>query len=437
MHGLFDFIMCSEASRTLRESVMYLTLDALVGDSDNAGRRQTALKLVYPLLQDFVTHISYFKDRRMSELALKLCFRFLEEDSGTMMENQVRFKTIALLSRIVARRMFWYPKDWCTPAQFDLLVDYHLRGCEGRDYDTVKYTFILLCGLGGSPSTLDRMRRYIDTMIRFMGQETTRVAALRAAFAVRSVIALVGRGDKSLRECFSKALASAVLSGATVTQTSLDDIPFKKISFFNSYRDRPYLKLLCTLSQERAWHPQLYQIGHFDNSLAIADTLTSQKDARFDDYAVHVAHIFGIIDTYGKEHPFFSAVQSYPCWPLVLRAWRYIFCLKFFGGDPTHPFQVLSTTDCLAALPSIVAYARSQCDNREESLLALVEQVCHKLDEQTQQREHADAQHVQDSSFGHRGIPVLGIQIRELLKAFRIDATPVGALDGRMAYRSG
>lgn len=92
----------------------------------------------------------------------------------------------------------------------------------------------MLASLHGSPSTPDRRRSYIDTIIHFMGQKFIRVAALRAAWSIR--IASMGQSNKSLRERLSEALAEcAVLSDAM--QTSLDNKPVKESSAFNWNHD--------------------------------------------------------------------------------------------------------------------------------------------------------------------------------------------------------
>jgi hypothetical protein len=398
-------------------------LAVLVDEIREPRWHQNAWKLVHPLIQDFGgTSVAIFLEFRMPERAVKFCCRLLEEDSSTKGKNQVQSNSIPILIRLVAYRRAMYKTVPLphTQAQFDLLVDHHVRICENTDYDAIWDTLTVLEWLGGSPSTPGRLGRYIDTTMGFMGLEITRGAALRAACAIRLAVASMGRDYVSLREDFSKAFASAVLSDAA--QTPLDDNP--TFSFFYSHRDtRPYLSLLCTLFQEPIWHPQLHQNGHFDNCLAIAKALSSQEDDDFDEYAVPLAHIFAIIDVSGEEHPWFSPVQAYLTWQFVLRAWRCIFRLAFFGGELkyTDPFHF--TTDCIEALPSLVAYARKRCDDKEGRIIALVEQVCRKLDEEKQQCQHDDSQHIRDDiSFGHRGIPALGKQIYELLDASQRDA---------------
>ena len=116
--------------------------------------------------------------------------------------------------------------------------------------------------------------------------------------------------DESLREDFSKALASVFLLDPKWTT-----LPFKEISFFNWSRNVPHLELLCTLTRDPTWHLQLHQNGHLDNCLVIAKTLLSQNGDLFasQKYAVtSVAHIFAIIDALGDEtHPFLNTVQAY------------------------------------------------------------------------------------------------------------------------------
>jgi hypothetical protein len=80
------------------------------------------------------------------------------------------------------------------------------------------------------------MRHYMEIMIHFMALDPTRTAALQAAQAVRSEVASMGQDDKSLREHFSKALATAVLSDAA----PLNENSFKDISFFHTHQARAY-----------------------------------------------------------------------------------------------------------------------------------------------------------------------------------------------------
>lgn len=138
--------------------------------------------------------------------------------------------------------------------------------------------------------------------------------------------------------------------------------------------------------------------------------------------------------------------------------------------------MLLSKTGFLEALPSLVAYARRRWNTTEtDRLLALVEEVCKKLDEEKQrakaekrqskqdeeskpseekhqskadqecepgeekQQSKADEEQQQskpgeekqqskpdvalfvedDNTFGHRGIPALGKELRELMGTFQ------------------
>jgi hypothetical protein len=238
----------------------------------------------------------------------------------------------------------------------------------------------VLAWLGGSPSTQDWTRRYIDTAIRFMRQSTTRQAALHVARSIPSAVASMGQDDESFRECFSEALALAVLSYAPQTY---NDTPFTSLFLF---RDIPYLRLLCALSQKPTWHPQLHQNCHFNNCLAIAETLSSREDDLLDECVVPLAQIFAIMDASGDERPPFTEDLAYVVWPLALRAWRYIFNLPFFGGTAYVKFWQLElaiTMEYLDVLPSLVYSARKRWDQGKETdrLLALVENACGKLNE--------------------------------------------------------
>ena len=384
------------------------TLGVLVGDI--AGSQETALKLVHSLLQDYDKHIPYLWDDRLLERALDFCFCLLEE--GAPGEDHVRSKSVARLLRILDHH--WSRLKWArrTPAQFDMLVDYHLHICEGTDHDAIRCTFMVLISLHGSPSTPDRTRLYIDTMIRFMGHDTTCIAALRAACVLRSAVASMGQDNESLRERFSKALASVILPS---TRPPLNYNPFMKITFFHDYRDMAYLMLLDTLVREFTWQPQLHQTGHFDNCLAIAETLSTKSDQYLDQYAVPVAHIFAIIDDSDEGRPLFHLLQACTSWPLLLRAWRFIFNLDLFEGINIYVADdELSTEDCLAALPSLVSFARKHCDDRNEALPAVVEQVCSKLDnKETEQREQRE---IEGTRYILLRYPTLGKQMRQLLK---------------------
>ena len=367
----------------------------LVGDI--AGSHETALKLIHPLLQDCDNHIPIFWDDRLDRV-LNFCFRLLEE--GALGEDDIRDNSVVRLLRILDHH--YYRLQWIswTPAQFDMLVDYHLHICEGTDHDAISCTFMVLMGLGGSPSAPDQMCLYIDTMIHFMGHETTCIAALRAACVLRSAVAAMGRDNESLRGRFSKALASVI---------PLNN-PLPKITFFHRYRDMTYLILLRTLAQEITWQLQLHQTGHFDNCLAIAKTLSTEGNRRYDEYAVPVAHIFAIIDDSNEGRPLFHLL---PSWQLLLQAWRFIFNLDLFEGANIYARDVLSTEDCLTALPSLTLFARRHCDDQDEVLLTVVEQVCSELGKETQQCKQGETESMQHIIPRY---PALGKQMRQLLE---------------------
>jgi hypothetical protein len=301
--------------------------------------------------------------------------------------------------------------------QFDQLVDCHIRICDGTDNEEIFDTFQMLSWLGGSPSTRDRTCRYIDTIIRHMGHEDTRHSALRAACAVRSLVASMGQDDKSFREHVSKVLASAVLSNAP--QTSIDDNPFMDVSYFYPSRDMPYLMVLCVLSQEPTWHPQLHHNGHFNSCLAIAKTLSSHGLDYFNKYSVPVAQISAIMAASEDERPLITEDQANAIWPIILRAWRYIFNLHFFGGKRMPMWWDLSTMGCINALPSLIEYARKRQGQRDETdgLLVMVEQACHKLDEDKPHHEHDGSRRIRDDPFWQQILPVLNKHISESLDA--------------------
>ena len=309
---------------------------------------------------------------------LKCCFRLLEEDIDAMGEDQVR--SVAILLRWLPRHEL-QPSTEHTQGHVDLLVDYHLQIYEGTDYEAVDNTFEVLAGLGASPSTQGRMRRYIDTMIRYM--EIT-PAALHAAWIVRSAIASMGQEDESFRERFSKALSSVLMGRYSTVHQAPGDSP-----------NTTCLTLLCLLSQVPAWHPQLHQSGLFDNCLAIADVLLSEEFYLSDGAnAVPVAHILAIMEGLDEENSFFRAVQGYPSWPVILRAWRYIFTPGLpQWAVPKKPWEMLPATECIIALPPVVASARRRCGNMEEpAVIGLVEQALQKLVEERQNHEQDGSQ---------------------------------------------
>ena len=385
--------MCRSAIYTFRRSAADRILGILVGDIPGSQWHEAALKLVHPLLQAIDKEYGYGGLRIIGkeygygdelQRCLKFCFRLLEEDIDAMGEDQVR--SIAILLRWLTRYPFGSSTKH-TQGQVDLLVDYHLQICEGTDHKAIDVTFEVLARLGASPSTQGRMRRYIDTMIQYL---KITPEALHASWAVRSAIISLGQEDESFRARFAKALSSVRLG-----QLPDGTIWTKKASTFGSHLT--CLKFLCLLSQVPAWHPQLHQSGHFDNCLAIVDVLPSGENNLFGRaLAVPVAHILAIMDASGDKNPFFKTVQGYPSWPVILQAWRYIFIpnppkgsLVKFVGD----WHLLSTAECIAALPPLVASARRRCSNSEEPVvIALVEQAFHQLNEERQNHEQDGSQ---------------------------------------------
>ena len=340
------------------------------------------MKLVHPLLQ--VIDREYgcsIGGRHVLQRCLKYCFRLLE-DMGAMGEDQVR--SVAILLRCQTRFSRETSKEY-TQRQVDLLMDYHLQICQGTVHEAIDDTFEVLARLGASPTTRDRMRHYIDTMIQYI--EIT-PQALHAAWTVRSAIASLGQEDESFRGRFSKALSSVRLG-----QLPDSTIPTKKALILDPHMT--CLKFLCLLSQVPAWHPQLHQSGLFDNCLAIAGALSPGKDDDDlgDAHAVPVAHVLAMMEASDEENPFFKPVQGYPSWSVILRAWRYIFTTKGSLARFVGDWQVVSTTECIAALPPLVASARRRCGNGEEPVvIALVEQALHKLNEGRQNHEHDGSQ---------------------------------------------
>jgi hypothetical protein len=374
-----------------------------------------ALKLIHPLLR---TGISNLYDRRTCDRALKFCCRLLGDDSDTLGDNQVRSKLVITLIHRISDYAFDFPEPLPhTQSQFDQLVDYLLRICGGPDIAAIRDTFRVLTWLGGSPSNRCRTRRYIDTIICFMGQKITCYYALRAACAVRALVASMGQEDESLREQISNALASAVILRAL--QISTHDSPFTDISFFESHCVINYFRLLCALSKEHTWHPQLHHSGHFNNCVASAKTLSSQEHDLFDEYAVPVVQIIAIMDASVDEHPLVTEDQVHVIWPFILRVWCYIFNLDFFGGERVAAWWQPSITDCIDALPSLVEYARKRHGQREEAvrLIALVTKACRKLEEDKPQHAQDGIQRIRDDPFWKQNLGVLRKEIFELLDA--------------------
>ena len=404
---VISLYLCSKGIAILGESVISCLLGVLLGDIPGRGWQPRALELLPSLLQHFFKNGTYFRYRFTNERCIRYCFHLLEEASSTEAEDIVRSRTVASLIHHFRCLAHWKPRNWYTQREFDHLVDYQLQICQGTDYDTIKHTFHMLSVLCGTPSTQGRMRRYADTMIQFMGQKLwVFYPTLIAAFQVRKDVALIGRDDATFRKDFSTKLA-IVLTDAT-QPVPHDMNPFGKASFLNWGRDILYLYLLSTLSQDVTWQPHLRQSGHFDNCVVIADTMSYTRHNFWDAYAVPVAHILANIDASGVHTP---------VWPLILRAWRYIFNQVFFGGEIEEaPFHLLSNKDCLEALPIIAAFARRRGNDKQQALITLVEQVCNKLDEEKQFRQQGEFQGIQEEmSVGSPDICDLGKQIRGLL----------------------
>ena len=495
-------------------------LGEITDPRQGARYNHVARQLVQPLLQDCQKSIDILNDlsdAHMSETYLKLCFSLLEKAQGReggdnvhsgqfeeAFQDQVQSNVAFLLHLSLNCYTLldgpnWYlafelgPYGWHTPKQFDLLVDYHAHICDSKGANfslkAILNTFVVLAGLHGSPSTPERQRHYAETTIQFMDpgmiyrvrmdpgiRRQIRYAALNAAFSIRTVIAVMGREDETLREEFSRALSSAVL-GLQRTITPVYENTFNTPFFRETSRNLCYLQFLCTLVQEPAWRDQLYKTGHFDICLGIVDALSTRRGDEFGAYVVYITHIIASVDAVGEENSILSmGIQGYPIWPLILQAWHFIFSLDFFESASEENLMLLSKTGFLEALPSLVAYARRRWNTTEtDRLLALVEEVCKKLDEEKQrakaekrqskqdeeskpgeekhqskadqecepgeekQQSKADEEQQQskpgeekqqskpdvalfvedDNTFGHRGIPALGKELRELMGTFQ------------------
>ena len=416
------------------------------------GFQRNARQLLWPLAHHHLErHVRTQGDHQESIRWLEVCLQFLADEWPATEGTEVHFKDVAvtirhsLLSSPLRKEyliwlflhetgeiaLYWMGQpDWHTPEQFDLLVDYLLHVCEGTDYDIIGDTFVILAGLRGSPSTLERRRLYIEAMIRCMSQDTSiyaRHAAMSAASAIRTEVALLGRDDESFRELFSRAVTSASvahdLGNPENVRARLHNYAvFHEQSLYSLRRDLCYLKLLCALAQEPAWHGVLDRDGHIKTCLTIADKMSSWK-GDFNWYAVHIAQIFAVFDALGENgnHQLFNAIEAYTTWPLVVRSWRYIFHLPFFISVTVEGWKELSASGALEALPSLLAYAMRhwrQWDDRAETdeLLQLVTQVCDKLFEEKQKREgNVNSSEQQDESSDNQVIPDLGRDIRSLL----------------------
>ena len=433
-------------------------LSLLLGEPSASpqGFHRNARQLLWPLAHPLKNYARIQSNHEHSIQWLKLCFQFLVDERPATEGAEVRFDDVAATLRHSlfssplredyliwlflhetgrGKEACWIGRpDWQTPAQFDLLVDYLVRVCEGTDYDIIGDTFVVLAGLRGSPSTLERKRLYIETVIRCMSQDMpiyARHAAMSAASSVRTEIALLGRDDESFRELFSRAVTSANLARDPgipgYARARFDNVVFRDQSFYSLRLDLCYFKLLCALAQEPAWHGTLDRDGHIKSCLTIADQMTSWK-GEFNLYAVHIAHIFAVLDAVGENanHQLLSAIEAYPTWPLVVRSWRYIFNLSF-PIVVTEGWKELLTSNSLEALPSLLAYAMRhwrQWDDRAETdqLLQLVTQVCDKLVEEQQKREgdvnSSEHRQLEDESSDNRVMTDLGREIRSLLQTW-------------------
>ena len=365
---------------------------------------------------------------------LKLSFRLLDNEGEVSRDGMVT--TLLSLSNFYYRYHFWRflcqrgprpqwvywlgPPSWHTPAQFELLVDYLMRLCQGTDYVAIEYAFWVLGALRHSPRPLDV---YIARTIHFMGPDMpfrTRIAAMNAACIIQTEVALLGRDDASFRYRFSNALMSTVRGDTQV------DNPFKDPSFTIRPRVPIYLRLLCTLAEEPTWHGQLQRSGHIDNCLAIADTL--RRDARLMLYndgpesVVCITHIFAIVDALGEEHQFHKTIQTYPSRQLILNALRHIFLFPFFEQATEDNLKYIASTGYLEMLPALVGYAKrswERWDNTEDglTLIQLVGEVCDKLDEERHRGEEGSLPSGLHGtvSFGHQGIPEVSDKVVKLL----------------------
>ena len=438
----------SPAIQKLQDSVIKRLLDIFSNESSVEERHiLNAKKLLQPLYHHLERDPYY--DHGISIRCLKLGFHFL----GQKGVSGNKAATVLHLSVLCSPVNPWYfshheygpdrwhwlgPPDWHTPSQFGLLVDHLIQVCEKKDYDAIYDAFVVLAGLRGSPSTLERKRTYIERMIQFMELDTPLnvcEAALNAACVVRTDVASLGRDDALFRYHFSQALTSVLRDGDAPHRASSQGhtTPLRDGPWVFSGRERysRYLQLLCALVRQPAWRGQLQQSGHFDNCLEIANTLLSldtQISASLGACAVYVTHIFAIIDSLGREQTFPKEAQACLSWRLIWKAWHHIFRFSFFEMGTKDNWKHISSTGYLEALPSLAAYTtkyREQWDKTEETriLIQLVTQVCHKLDEETHRSEKAVALsgQEQNASFGHRGIPDLYEQIRKLLSISKAD----------------
>ena len=387
------------------------------------ARELAQLQPFYAYLRQCPDIINYAIPMR----CLEISFNFLEEEVG---EDDVAIMLRLSLCcspgdywNFLHRRTdsIWYwvePPDWHTPAQFDMLADYLVLVCDNTDYDAIADAFWVLAGLRGSPSTLKQKRIYIEKIIHIMGQnisDVARHAAIHAACIIRRDVALLGQDDGLLRYRLSQAL----------TSLAVDIFPFQGLAFGKRHMITCYLKLLCTLIQEPMWHYQLQRSGYFNNCLAIAERIPFMDPLLrhiYGPHAVHVSHIYAIIDELSEESPFLQIVQAHSNWRLILSTWDYIFSYDFFEVATKDSWTRIAGTDYLEILPSLVTYAQrnwEQWDNRAETfeLIGLVGQVCERLDEETHRSTQESTPSGQGSyvSLRHQGIPELGKQIHRKL----------------------
>jgi hypothetical protein len=408
-----------------------------------------ARRLLQPLA--YSQHGQSYDHYRRSVQCLKLCFHLLE-DPGTD-RDQVQFTDVAAALRLSflysvmveelkvgtflyrARsdglQPYWGgPPNWHTPAQFDLLVNYLVLVCQGTDYTAICDAFAVLAGLRGSPSTPERRRLYIQTIIQFMESDIplrTRRAAMNAAYSLRTEVASMDRDDEPLRYLFSRALIS-VMQARDPSALPVDDNQLNDLSSIHGRPHWRYLGFLCALSKEPTWHGHLDRHGHFKNCLAVADSLSSRllNDAFCGDIAVHLTHIFAIIDALGEDHQFLRVVKTYPIWRLILQAWESLFTEPFFSDTTIDNWEDLSSWGIVESLSSVAAYTKrywERWDNRAEThrLIGLVEQVCDKLDEGTWWNEPSIALELGQANDTYRGIPSLSKEIRVLVRVLRRD----------------
>ena len=414
-------------------------LDVLLSESPIDERHAQNAKRLIASICYLAVDTDGGENDAISIQCLRLGFRFLQKEplSGDVMVTAMFRLSFFYSQRLPSHflyhrgpgpdRFYWLgPPDWHIPQQFNLLVDYLMRVCKGTDYNAIGDAFRVLGSLHGSPDNLDN---YIETAIRIMelpvdnlDPRVAHYAAMNAACTIRKDFVSLGRNDGLLRYRFLHALASTVRADIPQHVSSQNDGPSKTRSVFLVDRDLCYLKLLCTLVQQSAWHGQLQRSGHFDKFLEIAQTLPVMPIELYGAHALYVTHIFAIIDALGEEHPILEAVRLYPSWPLVLKAWCHIFSFGFFEEATEENWKYIASTDCLEALPYLVAYAMKyweRWDAKEETrrLIQLIGQVCIKLGEEKYRRgrDVTSLGYKDDTALGHGGIPYLGKQIRKLL----------------------